>query len=144
VESLYCTVSMSQPARRHILAAGIEKGCVLEPILESDEGSSWRRSEIETETQPEKVSCSFFGISRQITRHLIKRSQEKKMRVRCGSSWYLGDTNNGASLNDAEVVFHAYLQKREIWAVAPHPTLGRNSTLTNETQNSTPNDRTYV
>jgi len=117
---LYCTTFPCHNCTKHILAAGIEKVVFLEPYPKSQaKALHGDEVEIETETQPEKVSfVPFLGISPFRYRDIFGKGRRKND---SGGArrWYLGEPKlTGEPKPMLEVVFPSYLQN-EIWALAP-------------------------
>jgi cytidine deaminase len=117
---LYCTTFPCHNCTKHILAAGIEKVVFLEPYPKSQtKALHGDEVEIETETQPEKVSfVPFLGISPFRYRDIFSKGRRKN-ESGAARRWYLGDPKStGEPKPMLEVVFPSYLQN-EIWALAP-------------------------
>jgi deoxycytidylate deaminase len=111
---LYCTTFPCHNCTKHILASGIQKVVFLEPYPKSQaKALHGDEIEIETETQPDKVSfVPFLGISPARYRDIFSKGRRKD------------DTGNALRWYNAkpkpmlEVVFPSYLQN-ETWALQP-------------------------
>jgi len=117
---LYCTTFPCHNCTKHILASGIEKVVFLEPYPKSQaKALHGDEVEIETETQPEKVSfVPFLGISPFRYRDVFGKGRRKDDSG-VARRWYLGEPKlTGEPKPMLEVVFPSYLQN-EVWALAP-------------------------
>jgi cytidine deaminase len=111
---LYCTTFPCHNCTKHILASGIKKIVFLEPypksqakVLHGDE------IEIETDSQPEKISfVPFLGISPFRYRDIFAKGRRKNDSGQA-RRWYAGEPKPML-----DVVFPSYLQN-ETWALAP-------------------------
>jgi cytidine deaminase len=119
---LYCTTFPCHNCTKHILAAGIKKVVFLEPYPKSQaKALHGDEVEIETDTQPEKVSfVPFLGISPSRYRDVFAKGRRKND-TGAARRWYLGETKHrpmGEPKPMLDVVFPSYLQT-EVWALAP-------------------------
>jgi cytidine deaminase len=117
---LYCTTFPCHNCTKHILAAGIRKVVFLEPYPKSQaKALHGDEIEIETETQPEKVSfVPFLGISPFRYRDVFAKGRRKN-ESGGARNWYLGEPKlTGEPRPMLDVVFPSYIQN-EVWALAP-------------------------
>ena len=111
---LYCTTFPCHNCTKHILASGIQKVVFLEPYPKSQaKALHGDEIEIETETQPDKVSfVPFLGISPARYRDIFAKGRRKGDTGEA-NRWYLEKPKPML-----DVVFPSYLQN-ETWALQP-------------------------